>query len=87
MNSGRIGTVIVWAVWSAVVAGGVIYLGANTEPFRARWPQAALTGAAFGGAGGLLCVLLWRSRGGVALLGIPCGLALGVAASLLYSGK
>jgi hypothetical protein len=80
-------TVIVWAAWSAFIAAGIIYLGANTEPYRARWPQAGLAGAALGGAGGLLCRLAWCNRYGALLLGVPFGLVLGVGASLLFSGK
>ena len=87
MREGRIITIIIWAVWSAVVAAGIIYLGANTEPYRVRWPQAGLTGAALGGVGGLLCRLVWGNRSGAALLGLPLGLVLGIGASLLFSGK
>jgi hypothetical protein len=87
MREGRSFTVIVWAAWSAVVAAGVIYLGANTEAYRARWPQAGLTGAAVGGAGGALCLLTRCNRPWAALLGIPFGLLLGIGASLLFSGK
>ena len=87
MRDGRIVTIIVWGVWSAAVAAGIVYLGANTEPYQARWPQAAVTGAALGAVGGLLCRLAWGNRSGAALLGLPCGLVLGIGASLLFSGK
>ena len=87
MRDGRIVTIIVWGVWSAVVAAGIVCLGANTEPYQARWPQAALTGAALGAVGGLLCRLAWGHRSGAALLGLPFGLVLGFGATVLFSGK
>ena len=87
MSERRIIAIIFWAAWSAFIAAGIIYLGANTEPYRARWPQAGLAGAALGGAAGLLCMLVWRKRSGELLLAVPFGLVLGFGASLLFSGK
>ncbi len=80
-------TVVLWAVWSGFVAAGIIYLGANTEPYRDRWPIAGLTGAALGGVGGLTALRLLGQRRGVLLLAIPFGLIFGVGVSFLWAGK
>jgi hypothetical protein len=79
--------VLVWVFWSGFIAAGTIYLGANTEPYRARWPLAGLAGAAFGGTASFVSLKVWRSRLGVLVLGVPVGLVLGIGASLLFSGK
>lgn len=88
MRGGRPMTVVCWAVWSAIVAAGIIYLGSNTEAYRDRvWPLAGLTGAALGAAGGLAALRVCGNRTGALLLSIPVGFLLGVGGSLLWAGK
>ena len=69
----RAWVVFVWRFWSGFIAAGIIYLGANTEPYRARWPAAGLAGATLGGAAGFLCLAVWRNRWGVLVLGVIIG--------------
>ena len=74
MRNERIITLLVWCTWSALCAGGLVYLGANTEPYQAQWPLAGLTGAIVGAAAALVALLLWGDRRGILLMGLPFGL-------------
>ena len=80
-------TVLFWAFWSGFVAAGIVYFGANTEPYVNRWPLAGLTGAVPGGAAGFTAIRLWGNGRGVLLMGVPVGILIGVAVLLLWAGK
>jgi hypothetical protein len=87
MRSQRMVILAVWTLTAAIVSAGIVYLGSNTEPYRARWPLGGLSGAALGGAGGLLALWVWGNRRGSLLIAFLCGFVIGVGASMFVSGK
>ena len=63
-------TVLVWASCSAIAAGGIVYLGANTDSYQVQWPLAGLTGAVVGGAGAITASWLCGDRRGILIVGL-----------------
>ena len=70
MRHKRIATVLVWASCSAICAGGVVYLGANTASYQAQWPLAVLAGAVVGTVGAISALGLCGDRRGMLLFGL-----------------
>jgi hypothetical protein len=73
MRREQVTAVVVWGTCSGLASGVLVYLGANTAPYQARWPLATVTGAAVGVAGALLVLRLLGSRRGVLLIGLLFG--------------
>jgi hypothetical protein len=79
-------TILVWATWSAFCSAMFIYLGANTDPYRARWPIAGGIGAVIGTVGAMLFTTTLGNRRGVLLTGILFGILQAVAMEFYWPG-
>ena len=86
MGNKRLITILIWAAWSAFCSAMLIYLGANTEPFRDRWPFAGVTGAAIGTVGAMMFTTMVGNRRGVFLTGILFGILQATAMELYWPG-
>ena len=87
MRGERIITITVWATCSAICAAGIVYLGANTEPFQSQWPLAGGVGAVFGGVAALAVLHMLGNRHGVLLMGMGFGIVQAIVSSALWLGK
>jgi hypothetical protein len=86
MGNKRIITILVWATWSAFCSAMFIYLGANTIPYRDRWPLAGGIGAVIGTVGAILFTTMVGNRRGVFLAGILFGILQAIAMELYWPG-
>jgi hypothetical protein len=66
----RIPIVFFWSFSSALCAGCLVYLGANTQPYQEKWPLAAFTGAAIGTVAALVILQIWGTRKGILIVGL-----------------
>ena len=73
MRDGRIIIVLFWSAWSALLAGGFVYLGGGTTYAQSFWPRAAGMGALLGVAAALLLLRAWGNRSGMLILGLMFG--------------
>ena len=86
MRHNRIATVLVWATCSALCAGGIVYLGANTDTFQAQWPLASLTGAVVGASGAITVLWVYGDRRGILLFGLLFALVQAIVSAKVLWG-